>query len=155
MLKGGLRAKSCNEDCPRVDRKWNPVMRFCPKVDREQSPVMSFSQWWIASGVLQWGLLKGRLQAKSCNKICPRVDYEWKSAMRFCPKVDCKRSPAMVFAQGWIARWLRDNCATYLTKTDPRTDGAMAVWEIAKGELQRRSCKEGRVLMTTNGNSQT
>ena len=25
----------------------------------------------------------------------------------------------------------------YLTKTDPQTDGAMAVWKTAKGELQR------------------
>ena len=31
----------------------------------------------------------------------------------------------------------------YLTKTDPRTDGAMAVQGTAKGELQRGNCERG------------
>ena len=31
---------------------------------------------------------------------------------------------------------------------------AKVVWQTAKRELQKRNCKRGRVLITTDGNSQ-
>ena len=83
LTKGGLRAKSCNEVWPRVDREWNPAIRFCPRIDRKRSPAIMFAQRWIASETLRWGfaqewiaskvlwwcLPKGRLRVKPCDKV--------------------------------------------------------------------------------------
>ena len=91
LTKGRLRAKFCNDACPKLGCK--------------QSPAMMFAQGWIASKVLRWCLPKDRSRAKSCNVVCPRVD--------------CKQSPAMMFNQGISAqgqmRWQfgelqRENC---------------------------------------------
>ena len=61
-----------------------------------------------------------------------------------------------MFAQGWIARWLRDDYATILNQDRQiraRTD-TIAVWGTAKEELRRGNCEGRRVLMTIDGNSQ-
>ena len=126
--------KSCDEVCPRVDRKRSPAMmfaspamRFYPRVDRERSPAMMIVQGWIASEVLRWWLPKGGSRAKSCDDDCPRVDRKRSPAMMFT-------SPAMGFTQGWIAGWLRDNCATLLNQ-DRSATGIMAVQGTVKGGL--------------------
>ena len=71
LPKGGLRAKSYDD--------------VCPKVDCEQSPVMRFAQGWIAS--------------KVCNDVCLRVDREQNPTMRLCPRVDREWSSAMILNQ--------------------------------------------------------
>ena len=55
LTQGGLRAKSCNDVCPRVVHK--------------QSPAMMFTQ--------------GRLRAKSCDDVYPRVVCKRSPAMMF------------------------------------------------------------------------
>ena len=62
LTKGGSRAESCDE--------------VCPKVVRDQSPAMIFAQGWIVSKVLQSCLPKGGSQTKSCDDVCPRVDRQ-------------------------------------------------------------------------------
>ena len=51
----------------------------------------------------------------------------------------------MIFAQEWIAKWLRNNCAMILNQDGQiraKTD-TMAVRGTAKGELRRGNCKRG------------
>ena len=47
LVKGGSRAKSCDDVWPRMDHK--------------QSPTIMFGQGWIASEALQWCLTRGSL----------------------------------------------------------------------------------------------
>ena len=66
LTQGGLRAKSCDDICPRVVCEQSPAMMFtqgisrakfcddvCPKVVCKQSPAMMFAQGWIMSKVLR------------------------------------------------------------------------------------------------------
>ena len=127
-----------------------------PRVDCGQSPAMRFGQGWIASKVLRWGLPKGGSQVKPCDEVLPKGGLRTKSCDGVCSRVDCKQSPAMVFAQGWIAsetlqwgfaqgwiaRWLRDNCATILNQdrsANERCNGSSGNYKMgtAKGKLQK------------------
>ena len=98
------------------------VLWWCLQVLR-----WGFTQGWIASKVLQWWLSKGGSQAKSSDDVHKSCDGVY-------PRVDREQSPAMIFAQGWIAGWLRDNCATLLNQ-DRSATGTMAVQGTVKGGL--------------------
>ena len=162
-VQGYTREIADRSGTDQVDRGRSPAMIFA-------SPAMRFTQGWIASEVLRWWLPKGGSRAKFCDDDCPRVDRERSPAMMIA-------SPAMRFTQGWIASkvlrwWLPKggSLAKFCDGDCPRVDCRMAKgWlrDITKPrqirdrnngsfrELRRGNCEGGRVLMTTNGNSQT
>ena len=123
--RGDHRSVRDRSGWPRVDDGQSPAMRFGQWWIASETLQWSFAQGWIASKVLQWCLPNGRSQVKSCDSVCPRVDRGW--------------NPEMVFAQGWIAKWLRDDCATILNQdrsANGRCNGSSGNCKggIAKGE---------------------
>ena len=79
---------------------------------------------------------KGRLQVKSYNDVCL--------------KIDCKQNLVMMFSQKWIAK---ANAKAICVKVDVKADCSKTVWKTANKELQKKTAKRKECLMLIARNS--